>query len=82
MARVKSIAVDPEADTAYVSLLGDPAVCAEELAHGIVVDYAADGRPVGVEILSVRERVGTGEPYSYLRGLVEGLLMPGREAAE
>ncbi len=82
MAEIKSIAIDTEADAAYVSLLGDAVVRTEEVGQGIVVDYGADGRPVGVEILSVRQRVGAGEPHSYLRGLVEGLLEPGREAAE
>jgi uncharacterized protein YuzE len=82
MARIKSISIDAEADAAYVSLLGDPVARTEEVGEGIIIDYGADGRPVGVEILSVRQRVGSGEAHSYLKGLVEGLLVPGREAAE
>ncbi|HEX2552387.1 MAG TPA: DUF2283 domain-containing protein [Microvirga sp.] len=77
-----SITTDPEADAAYLGLLDEPAARSQEVGEGIVVDYAADGRPVGVEVLHLRRRVGTGDPHSYLRGLLEGLLTPGREAAE
>ena len=79
---MSSLTVDPEADAAYLGLRDEPVVRTEEVGEGILVDYAADGRPVGVEVLHVRRRVGTGDPHSYLRGLVEGLLLPGREAAE
>ena len=82
MSTIKTISIDPDADAAYLRLSDEPVARTEERAGGIIVDYGADGKPVGVEVLAVRRRVGTGEPNSYLRGLVEGLLVPLREAAE
>jgi uncharacterized protein YuzE len=82
MTRVPSISVDPEADAAYVALSGATVARTEEAADGIMIDYDVDGRPVGVEILSVKSRVGKSEPSSYLRGLAEGVLASGRQAAE
>jgi uncharacterized protein YuzE len=77
-----SISIDPEADAAYVTISGADVARTEEVADGILVDYGADGRPVGIEVLSVRSRVGTGEAGSYLRGLAEGVLATGQQAAE
>ncbi|HYI89807.1 MAG TPA: DUF2283 domain-containing protein [Beijerinckiaceae bacterium] len=77
-----SISIDPEADAAYVAISGADVARTEEVADGILVDYDADGRPVGIEVLSVRSRVGTGEAGSYLRGLAEGVLATGQQAAE
>jgi hypothetical protein len=34
---------------------GDASARTEELAGGLLVDFAADGRPIGVEILSPEE---------------------------
>lgn len=61
---------------AYISLdrrPGDKSVRSEEMAPEIVVDFAADGRPLGVEvvspdatpleqILSVFDKLGLGRP--------------------
>jgi uncharacterized protein YuzE len=77
-----SISIDPDADAAYVALSGAKVARTEEVGEGILVDYDSDGRPVGVEILSVKSRVGTNEADSYLRGLAEGVLVSGQQAAE
>jgi hypothetical protein len=39
--------------------------------RGIIVDYGADGEPVGVEVLAVRREGWHGRTQLYLRGLVE-----------
>jgi uncharacterized protein YuzE len=47
---------DPEADVFYVSF-GPPDAepdCAEEVAPGISVEFDKQGRPMGVEIVSIR----------------------------
>ena len=75
-----NVSIDPDADAAYVAISGAEVAQTEEVADGIMVDYAADGRPVGMEILSVKSRVGTSDQRSYLLGLVEGVLS--RQAAE
>jgi uncharacterized protein YuzE len=82
MSTITTISIDTDADAAYLRLAEEPVARTEERGEGIIVDYGADGQPVGVEVLGVRRRVGTGDPHSYLRGLIEGLLVPLREAAE
>lgn len=77
-----SISIDPDADAAYVAVSGAEVARTEEVGDGILVDYDAEGRPVGIEVLSVRSRVGTDEAGSYLRGLAEGLLTSRQQAAE
>ncbi len=77
-----SISIDPEADAAYIAVSGAQVARTEEVGDGILVDYDAEGRPVGIEILSVKSRVGTSEAGSYLRGLAEGVLASGQQAAE
>jgi len=51
---------DPEADAAYVSLGETAIVDSDEIAPGVVVDYDADGRIVGFELLSVSRVVAPG----------------------
>lgn len=77
-----SVSVDLAADAAYVALSDATVARTDEAGEGIMIDYDADGRPVGVEILSVKSRIGKNEPNSYLRGLAEGVLASGRQAAE
>ena len=77
-----SISIDPEADAAYVALSAAKVARTEEVGGGILIDYDADGRPVGIEVLSVKSRVGTSEAGSYLRGLAEGVLASAQQAAE
>lgn len=73
---------DEEVDAAYLTLSDAPVAETEEVADGIVIDYDAANRPVGIEVLSVKRRLGGGDLASYLRGLAEGLLAPRRHAAE
>lgn len=48
---------DPENDTLYIRL-GDSAIIeSEEIEPGVVVDYDAENRIVGVEILQVSARL-------------------------
>jgi uncharacterized protein YuzE len=77
------IETDDEADAAYVRVSDAPVVRTSEVADGIIVDFDADNEMVGVEVLGLRGRVGTGDGASYLNGLVAGLrLRPAAEAAE
>jgi uncharacterized protein YuzE len=77
------IEFDDEADAAYVHVSDAPVARTNEVADGIIVDFDADDRMVGVEVLGLRGRVGTGDGASYLNGLVAGLrLRPAAEAAE
>lgn len=48
--------VDHGADAAYLNLTDRPIKNSEEVADGIVVDYDAEDRIVGVEILDASKR--------------------------
>lgn len=50
------VRVDYGADAVYVNLTDRPIKESEEVADGIVVDYDAEGRIVGVEILDASKR--------------------------
>jgi uncharacterized protein YuzE len=67
------IEFDEEADAAYVRVTEKPVARTDEVADGIIVDFDAKDEMVGVEVLGLRDRVGTGDDTSYLNGLVEGL---------
>lgn len=54
------ITYDPEADAVYVPLSDTAPVEASEVAPGVVLDLDADGRVVGVEILSARTTLSPG----------------------
>lgn len=41
---------DPETDSLYIDLNARPGTDAQEIVHGMVVDFDADGRPVGIDI--------------------------------
>jgi uncharacterized protein YuzE len=69
-----SISYDEEADAGYFSVSGKPVVRTEEIAPNVLVDYDSEDHPVGVEVLSIRQRLGGGDPRSYILGLTEGLL--------
>ena len=45
------ITYDPEADAAHISLGGGKIVESEEVTAGIILDYDAEGRVVGIEVL-------------------------------
>jgi uncharacterized protein YuzE len=68
-----NIEIDETADTAYLRLSAIPVAQTREVAPGVMVDFDAKEQIVGVEVLGLRQRVGDGDPASYLRGLVAGL---------
>ena len=77
------IEIDEEADAAYVRLSTAPIARTQEIADGILVDFDAHDEMVGVEVLGLSDRVGSGDNASYLNGLVAGLrLRPATAAAE
>lgn len=77
-----AMSFDADADAAYLTLSDGRVVRTEEVADGIQIDYDATDQPVGIEVLSVKRRLGAGDLASYLRGVAEGLLAPKRQAAE
>ncbi len=48
--------VDQAADAIYLNLTERPIKDSAEIANGIVVDYDAEGRIVGIEILDASKR--------------------------
>ncbi len=50
------VRVDHAADAVYLNLTDRPIKDSEEVADGIVVDYDAEGRVVGIEILDASKR--------------------------
>ena len=48
--------VDEQADALYLSLGEAPAAQSDEVAPGIIVDYDAEGRAVGIEFLHLSKR--------------------------
>ena len=55
---------DPAADAMFIWLAPEDAVSVEtrEIAPGIMLDYDAGGKVIGIEVLDVRERVGNTPP--------------------
>ena len=41
---------DPDTDSLYIDLNAKPGADAQEIVDGMVVDFDADGRPVGIDI--------------------------------
>ena len=54
------ITYDPEADAVYVPLSEAAPVEAAEVAPGVVLDFDAEGRVVGVEVLNARTTLAPG----------------------
>ncbi|MBT3232066.1 MAG: DUF2283 domain-containing protein [Calditrichaeota bacterium] len=48
--------IDLEADALYLTLQDEPASESEEVASGIILDYSADGKVVGIEMLYLSKR--------------------------
>jgi uncharacterized protein YuzE len=49
--------IDPEVDVLYIQLADTSVEDSEEVEQGIVLDYAADGSVIGVEVLNISQRV-------------------------
>ena len=45
---------DPAADAAYIHFSSAPVVESEEVADGVILDFDAEGRIVGLEVLDAR----------------------------
>ena len=52
-----SLTHDQEADAIYITLRDLPYAYGEDIDHERRVDYAADGEPIGVELLCVSDGV-------------------------
>jgi len=51
------LTLNREADALYLDLDEAPAVESEEIAPGVILDYNADGKVVGIEMLYLSKRV-------------------------
>ena len=51
------LTIDREADALYLDLDEAPAVESEEISPGVVLDYNAEGKVVGIEVLYLPKRV-------------------------
>jgi uncharacterized protein YuzE len=57
------ITYDREVDALYIRFI-ETTVTTKHVAEGIAVDYAADGRVAGIEVLDVRRRFGDEQVFS------------------
>lgn len=67
------IAYDPEVDALYIRFI-ETTVTTKHVAEGIAIDYAADGRIAGIEVLDARRRFG--DEQVMRRVVLEGLGAP------
>ena len=51
------LTVDREADALYLDLDEAPAAESEEISPGVILDYNAEGKVVGIEMLYLSKRV-------------------------
>lgn len=52
------ITYDPQVDALYIRFLDEPAqVTTQRLSEDVAVNYAPDGRIVGIEVLDVSEHI-------------------------
>ncbi|MGB9860273.1 MAG: DUF2283 domain-containing protein [Moorellaceae bacterium] len=56
------ITYDPEVDALYIRFL-ETTVTTKHVDEGIALDYSADGRLAGIEILDARKRFGNLEVF-------------------
>ena len=49
-----AVTYDPDANAAYIRFSPEPVEESEEVSDGIVLDYDAEGRIVGMEVLDAR----------------------------
>lgn len=72
------ITYDPEVDALHIRFI-EITVTTNEVADGIGVDYAADGRIAGIEILDARKRFG--DPAVFRRAVLEDIALTDQSAA-
>lgn len=51
------LTIDREADALYLDLDEAPAAESEEISPGLILDYNAEGKVVGIEMLHLSKRV-------------------------
>ncbi len=51
------IRIDEASDALYFRLDESPVVESEEIQPGVILDYNADGKTVGIEILGIKKRI-------------------------
>ena len=66
------ITYDAEVDALYIRFI-ETTVTTEHVAEGISVDYVADGRIAGIEILDARKRFG--DPEVFRRVVLEDIAL-------
>jgi len=66
------ITYDAEVDALYIRFL-ETTVTTQHVAEGIAVDYAADGRIAGIEILDARKRAA--DPDVFRRIVLENIAL-------
>ncbi len=66
------ITYDAEVDALYIRFL-ETTVTTQHVAEGIAVDYAADSRIAGIEILDAHERFG--DPDVFRRVILEDIAL-------
>jgi uncharacterized protein YuzE len=54
------ITYDPDGDAAYVTISPSPVHVSAKVAPGFMVDYDAEGRIVGIELLNARKTLAPG----------------------
>lgn len=64
------ISYDSEVDALYIRFI-ETTVTTKHVAEGIAVDYAADGRIAGIEVLDARRRFG--DEHVFHRVILEDL---------
>jgi uncharacterized protein YuzE len=65
------ISYDSEVDALYIRFI-ETTVTTKHVAEGIAVDYAADGRVAGIEVLDARNRFG--DEQIFRRVVIEDLV--------
>ena len=60
------LTIDREADALYLDLDEAPAANSEEISPGVILDYNAAGKVVGIEMLYLSKRV-TAEKLAHLQ---------------
>jgi uncharacterized protein YuzE len=71
------ITYDAEVDALYIRFV-EATVTTQHVAEGIAVDYTADGRIAGIEVLDARKRFG--DPEVFRRVILEDISLAGAPA--
>ncbi|MBI2940747.1 MAG: DUF2283 domain-containing protein [Chloroflexi bacterium] len=66
------ITYDSDVDALYIRFI-ETTVTTQHVAEGIAVDYTADGRVAGIEILGARQRFG--DPDVFRRVVLEDIAL-------